>query len=342
MFRPAKSIGCYPFRRRLCGLLPFLLCLAAVQAAWAQPAGDWCAELPRPANAELPPGPVADPWFQVYLAAAGVYALTEPRQFQEVISYLILGDQRALLFDSGLGVAPIRPLVEQLTSLPVTVLNSHTHFDHVGGNAEFDTVLALDTPFTRANMAGFPHAELAGEVVEGAFCGPPPAGFDPEQYRTRAWQATGFVDDGNTIDLGGRVLEVLRVPGHAPDALALLDRANGLLWTGDTWYDGPLWLFVPETSLQDYQASLQRLISLTSGVRQLLPAHNTASAEPGRLTQTAAALEKILAGRVPGQLGPDGALEFSVDGVTLVTAKPVLEGRQGELANGGSGLTGWD
>jgi len=308
---------------------------------WAEPAGEWCSELPRPANAALEPGPVTDPWFQIYSAAPGVYALAEPWQFQEVISYLILGERRALLFDSGLGLAPIRPLVERLTALPVTVLNSHTHFDHVGGNAEFDSVLALDIPYTRANMAGFAHEELAGEVADGAFCRPPPADTDLGGFRTRAWKATDFVDDGTAIDLGGRVLEVLRVPGHTPDALALLDRANGLLWTGDTWYDGPLWLFVPETSLDDYQASLDRLIGLAPGLRQLLPAHNTARADPGRMAATAAALVKIRAGEVAGEA--DGAvLEFTVDGVTIVTAQPVLDGQQADLAKGGSGLTGWD
>jgi len=322
-------------------LLATLFCFTVIGTTWAEPAGEWCFELPRPANAALQPGPVTDSWFQVYLAAPGVYALAEPWQFQEVISYLILGESRALLFDSGLGLVPIRPLVERLTMLPVSVLNSHTHFDHVGGNAEFDSVLALDTPYTHANMAGFPHEELAGEVTDEAFCRPPPAEIDLGKFHTRAWQATGYVDDGVVIDLGGRELEVLRVPGHTPDALALFDRASGLLWTGDTWYDGPLWLFVPETSLDDYQASLDRLIELAPSLRLLLPAHNVASGAPAQLSRTAAALVKIRAGEAASQA--DGSvLEFTADGVTVVTALPVLDGRQGDPAKGGSGLTGWD
>ena len=116
----------------------------------------WCDLLPRPANAALPRVRVASDWFEVYRAADGVFALVEPYQFQEAISYLIVGKDRALLFDSGLGLVPIRPVVEELTSLPVEVLNSHTHFDHVGGNAEFDRILALDTPYTLANSSRLP------------------------------------------------------------------------------------------------------------------------------------------------------------------------------------------
>ena len=71
-------------------------------------------------------------WFVVYVVDPGVFAITEPYQFQEVISYLILGTDRGLLFDTGLGIGNIRKVVDQLTDLDVVVLNSHTHYDHIG------------------------------------------------------------------------------------------------------------------------------------------------------------------------------------------------------------------
>ena len=61
-----------------------------------------------------------------------MFAISEPRQYEGVNSFLVIGAQRAVLFDSGLGVAGIRDIVRRLTTLPVTVVNSHTHFDHVG------------------------------------------------------------------------------------------------------------------------------------------------------------------------------------------------------------------
>ena len=124
----------------------------------------WCAQLPRPVNVAFQRVLPESEWFEIYRVEDGVFAFVEANQFQEAISYLIVGSERALMFDTGLGLVPIRPLVERLTSLPVEVLNSHTHYDHVGGNGEFDRIRALDTPYTRANQAGFPHSVVAGEV----------------------------------------------------------------------------------------------------------------------------------------------------------------------------------
>jgi len=127
-------------------------CLAAfaVEAA----AESWCDEPPAPELATLTTVDVGSDWFKVYAVAPGVYAITEPRQQEAVSFFLVVGTKRAVLFDSGLGVAKIGEVVARLTPLPVTVLNSHTHFDHVGGNREFTDVRNLDVPFSRASARG--------------------------------------------------------------------------------------------------------------------------------------------------------------------------------------------
>jgi len=298
----------------------------------------WCDLLPRPANAALERVSVASEWFVVYRAAEGVFAIVEPLQFEETISYLIVGRDRALLFDTGLGLVPIRPVVEELTRLPVLVLNSHTHFDHVGGNAEFDTILARETEYTRSNARGFPHEKLAGEVEAESFCRGAPKGADTAGFHTRAWKATGRVAEGETIDLGDRALEVLEVPGHTPDAIALLDRAHGLLWTGDTYYDSTIWLYVPETSLDDYERSVGRLAALVPELKRLLPAHNTASAEPGRLVAAKEAIRQVRAGSAKGREESRNRVVFPFDGFSILTSRALLEGKRGDASGGGSGL----
>lgn len=139
----------------------------------------WYDALPRPAYASLERVPVTEDWFEVYRIQPDLYAIYEPGHFQEVISYLITGSEKALLVDTGLGMGNIRKVVEELTSLPVLVMNTHTHFDHIGGNALFDTVYAPDHPEARRRLsAGATAAELAAEVTEGSNARPWPEGFD--------------------------------------------------------------------------------------------------------------------------------------------------------------------
>ncbi len=313
---------------------------AAAKAA-AVPQARWCDLLPRPEFASLERVPSPDPWFEVYRVEPGVFAIAEPRQFQEVISWLILGKRRALLLDTGLGMRPIRPVVESLTSLPVMVLNSHTHYDHVGGNAEFESVLATTTPYTKANQQGFPNPELAGEVSVEAFCTGHPAGLDPATWHTRPWRSTGTVHDGCRSDLGDRRLEVLAVPGHTPDSLALLDRKVGLLWTGDTFYAAPIWLYVPETDLDAYQKSVERLVKLVPSLRRLLGAHNVAASSPSQLVALQTAIREVRAGRARGEAdGPDRRL-IPFDGFSILVSTRALGGERGDTTRGGSGLTRW-
>lgn len=300
-----------------------------------------CDGIPRAANARLPLSDVSDDWFRVYESAANVYSIVEPYHYQETISHLIVGQDLALLFDTGMGFLPIRLIVERLTDLPVVVLNSHTHYDHVGGNSEFSSILAIDSDYTRANMAGFDHDRLAADLGPDAFCKGPPEGFDPAQFRTNPWKSTRYVADGEILDLGGRTLQVLYVPGHTPDATALLDADNGLLFTGDSYYAGAIWLFVPETSLSDYAGSIQRLAEIERSAKYLLGAHNAAKVSAGRLNTVKNAFERLTSGGIdPAEVDGDRLL-FNIDHIEFLTAKPVLEGRQIDPAKGGSGLDAW-
>jgi NitT/TauT family transport system substrate-binding protein len=99
-----------------------------------------------------PPAPAG--WFHVFPIDERTYALSEPKYWQENVSYLLIGTQRALLFDTGPGIYSIRAAVQALTSLPVIVIPSHLHFDHVGDLEEFADVRLLDTPRLRAQVRG--------------------------------------------------------------------------------------------------------------------------------------------------------------------------------------------
>ncbi|HTB13399.1 MAG TPA: MBL fold metallo-hydrolase [Bryobacteraceae bacterium] len=152
--------------RQLC-----MVCIAfSIPALVAQDAiPAWCRALPRRENVGLV-RVITGGWFEVYRVAPGVFAIYEPHQSEETISYLIVGQTKALLFDTGMGIGNIQHATAELTRLPIVVLNSHTHVDHVGGNWQFDTILAMDADFTPANARGSREAAQA-EIAPGETCG---------------------------------------------------------------------------------------------------------------------------------------------------------------------------
>ena len=282
-----------------------LLCLLpASLAAQTNSIPEWCKALPRPEYRTLLHVPVTDPWFEVYKVATGTFAIYEPHQAEETISYLIVGTKQAVIFDTGMGISSISKVIQQLTTKPVVVLNSHTHNDHVGGNWEFPYVFAMDTDFTRKNARGS-RADAQAEIAPGQICGNLPAGFNPKTYATKPWKIFHFVHDGFTVNLGGRKLEIIATPGHTPDAIALIDRANGLLFTGDTYYPAPIWLYRPETDMDAYVASVKRLSALTPQVKMVLGAHNLPVADPTVLPKLVDAIVAVRAGK--GEVNAEGA-----------------------------------
>ena len=318
-------------QRLVPGSLFAYLLLSLSMTAWAQSAParteakaeplrpSWCKALPRAGYKKLERVPVDSNWFEVYRVRPGVFAIYEPHQYEEVISYLIVGSQRALLFDTGLGMGDIKKVASNLTPMPISVLNSHTHFDHIGDNWEFSDVLGLDTSFTRRNEAGASHAELEDAVVPERFCGSLPSGFVPQKYSIPAFKVTHFVKDGDTIDLGDRQLEVLTTPGHTPDALCLFDRKNRLLFTGDTFYAGPIFLYVPETNVDDYDRSVERLARLEPQLDLLLPSHNFPAEKPEMLRRLAKAFHEVREGKAKYHQDGDRR-EYQFDGFSILTA----------------------
>jgi glyoxylase-like metal-dependent hydrolase (beta-lactamase superfamily II) len=275
---------------------------------------EWCRALPRPEYRALERVSMPDRWFEVYRIRSGVFAIYEPHQQEEVISYLILGDKRALLFDTGMGISNIKKLVEHLTRLPVSVINSHTHNDHVGDNWRFSSVYGMDTAFTRQSAKGS-SADSQAEITPDMLCGPLPAGFDPRAYRTRPFRITNWLHGGEKIDLGGRVLEVILTPGHTPDSISLWDAQNGLLFTGDMYYQGPIYLYRPETDLDAYEASIKKMNAL--GAKLLLPAHNIPVGDPAVLPRVLAAMEQVRSGKIKPEKSGD-KVEYKFQGFSFL------------------------
>lgn len=284
---------------------------------------DWSAALPRKAYGDLRRIDVADGWFEVYALPHAVYALYEPGHFQEVISFLICGSDRALLLDTGLGIGNIQRVVARLTDRPVAVVNSHAHFDHVGGNHLFSRVHLFDDPWAvRRLRTGYPGEWLRGHLSGDAVCRQYPEGFDPQQYRIPP-VAPLPLHHGDVFDLGNRRLEVLHTPGHTPDSIMLLDRACGALFTGDTVYPAALYAhfrdeYYGNSDFGIYCATLERLAGMIPDLDRLYCSHNEPLMPPALLADMARAFGRIRCGSAGFEIDRQGLRRYDFKGFAVV------------------------
>ncbi len=239
-------------------------------------------------------------WFAVRKVGDATWALSD--QGSDMM-YLVAGKERCLLIDTGWGVGDLAALTASLSPLPLMVVNSHGHPDHIMGNWQFAEVHvhAADAATVRAMPAAIPRAW----VLEHALPKPLPADFVPD-----AWAVTGAgslvtIQDGHVFDLGRRTLEVIRVPGHTPGSICLLDRQARLLFTGDTVLPGSIWLHLAESlPLRRFHENLQRLQGFAGAFDAILPGHADPQALPlskGMLDDLVAGIERILAGELVGR-----------------------------------------
>lgn len=288
----------------------------------------WPAALPRPSNLRFPRQQSQSDWFEIYALNPRTFAILEPLHDEETISYLLLGDDRAVLLDTGMGIGDIAAEVCRLTSLPVTVINSHHHYDHVGDNSRFTEVWCANSAFgVKALAQGRSPASLAHVLSPGRWLRLPP-GFDPASYAISPCHVTRRLEHGEEIDLGGRVLQVHRTPGHSDSDLCLFDRQFGLLFTGDTYYPGSMFASDEDADFPVYLRSLQYLCGLLDQVSALCPAHNEASLPPDRLPVVLAAFESAADARAPFTRGENGERLYAFDGFRLILSEAALRGRQ--------------
>jgi glyoxylase-like metal-dependent hydrolase (beta-lactamase superfamily II) len=279
---------------------------------------NWWDSLPRPEWGRFEKVPTDQTWFEVYRLMDGIYAIYEPGQFEEVISFLIEGDDNALLFDTGLGIGDIRSVVQQLTDRDIIVMNSHTHYDHIGGNYQFETIYGMDTPFTRSRAQGSPHEAVAEFLTEGWVWKELPVGFVAAEYRSHPFMISRIVGEGDTIDVGGRILEILVTPGHAPDSICLLDRENRLLFTGDTFYLAPLYTHLEGSDFDDYARTAARLAGLAPSIDSALTSHNVPLVDASYMTALGQAFDDIRSGAASDYTISDGNREYHFAGFSII------------------------
>lgn len=153
--------------------------------------------------------------------------------------FLLQGSKKALLIDTGMSGQEVRKTAEELTDLPIELINTHADIDHIGGNKDFE--VAYMHPAELYNYKG--------NIIP-------------------VW-------DGDIIDLGDRSIKVIHTPGHTPGSIALLDLKNKALFSGDPIQDGNIFLFGNQREINAYKHSLIRIKNMRADIDTIYPSHGS-------------------------------------------------------------------
>lgn len=183
--------------------------------------------------------------------------------------FLLAGDERALLIDTGATCPEAKQLAESLTDKPVMLINTHGDGDHLSGNGAFAEFMMHPADHANCRVGErFPESRLLP------------------------------VNDGDILDLGGRILEMIAIPGHTAGSIAILDAAARTLYAGDSVQDGHVFMFGAHRRPAEFAASLEKLAAAKHRFDIIRPAHGTPEIPAGYVDKVAAAWAKVLAGEI--------------------------------------------
>lgn len=237
---------------------------------------------------------IKDSWFIVEEINPRTFAISEHGSWEKVHSFLLLGDTEAVLIDTGQGIDNIKRVTDQLTELPIRVLTTHVHFDHIGSHGEFDQIYVHkeDADSLINGVEGVSLDEIRGEICRNLIRRTPDS-FDLNTYIPYQGEPTGLLEDGDLIDIGDRQLEIYHTPGLSPGHICIFDVTYGYLFTGDILYNQtPISTYYPSASPSDLVESLEKICDI-KGVSMVYGSHNTLGLDIEVLEETREAIEYL-------------------------------------------------
>jgi hydroxyacylglutathione hydrolase len=194
-----------------------------------------------------------DSCYKAYKEADKVWRIVENNT---VNIYLVEGKDTALIIDTGYGTGDLKAYVKTLTKLPLIIVNTRGHGDHVGGDSQFSKIYIHPRDF---------------EMINSKF----KKGYGTEGIANTDSMTLVSVEEGYIFDLGERKLEVIEVPGHTHGSICLLDSVNKILFAGDNT-NAIVWLFLKDCyPLEVYLRSLQKVHKHIDEFDIIMPGHNT-------------------------------------------------------------------
>ncbi len=229
-------------------------------------------------------------WFTVEKIDCSTFVISEYKHWEETHCYLLCGTKQAVMIDTGLGVDNIKNIVDRLTRLPVQIVTTHVHWDHIGGHSWFNNI-AVHEAEVKWLEEEFP---IPVAVVKANLLKEPcdfPRYFNINKYQICRRKPTMILHNGDCIDLGGRQLRVIHTPGHSPGHCCFYEPGREYLYSGDLIYKGCLDAFYPTTDPRLFLHSVQAVQQLS--VKKILPGHHQLDISPDIIDKIAAGFMEL-------------------------------------------------
>jgi glyoxylase-like metal-dependent hydrolase (beta-lactamase superfamily II) len=235
-------------------------------------------------------------WFVLNEITDGIWFISDKTG---VNCYLVDGETKSLLIDTGWGLGNLAELIHSITSLPIEVVFTHGHPDHVNGAYQFSDLYI--TPEDEKLLNTFYVKESRQGIIEN-FKAITPPNFSKEDWISAKITNPSPVKEGYVFDLGERKLEVIKCPGHTPGSICLLDEKDEILFTGDSILAKPV-LMNLETSLplKTYLNSIKHVNNFSDKFSTILSGHDDKPVDTIVLEELINGVSDILEGKIVGK-----------------------------------------
>ena len=264
----------------------------------------------------------------VYKIDEKTYRFTEAAMGTEVYMYLLIGTKRALLIDTAYGFTDVPAAIREITDLPLSVINTHGHLDHMHGNHMYNEVMISekdDEVFQRHT-----DYEMMKALMMNIGLG---AGLTEEQILAPELNLDGIVKafpshriplpEDMCIELGDRRIRIIETPGHTQGSICLLDESNKRLFAGDTaCIDGVLLQFPESTDVYTFGESIETLRKMAKAGEfdVIYPGHQDTPVTPELLDVYKKGCEDLLAEDLSEEIRKSGT--YDINGRTKITFDP--------------------
>jgi glyoxylase-like metal-dependent hydrolase (beta-lactamase superfamily II) len=172
-----------------------------------------------------------------------------------------------LIIDTGMGLNPLKEWVMKETNRPIKAIGTHSHFDHSGSLHEFSCRLGHRAEAEAFALGGRSKTMYQGGWTKLEIVNPNEhPEFSTQTFSVKPAPLTGYLDEGDVLDLGDKAFQILHLPGHSPGSIGLYDIKKKILFSGDAIYNGELLDTHPHSDKKVYHKTLERLQKLDAEI----------------------------------------------------------------------------